>query len=91
MSNTISLDARCDRESDVLYISARRGAAAGGVEDEYGFAWRYAEDGQVLGVTMVDVDDFRTARMPVSAKEISRRLDIPISQAQVVLDRATVK
>jgi len=46
-----------DRDSDVLYISARQTFAARGVEDSHGVVWRYNPAEDLIGVTVVDFLD----------------------------------
>ncbi len=91
MDRILSFDVTYDRNGDVLYLSTRSDEATRGIEDENGCVWRYDKDGEVIGVTVVDFNDFWTARMPVLAAEMSRRFHIPLPEAQVVLDRAIEK
>ena len=49
MSDFKSFHATYDRDSHVLYISARRESAARGIEDPVGIVWRYGRDGELIG------------------------------------------
>lgn len=88
MASIISFNVTYDKESDVLYINTCRGPAARGIEDEHGFVWRYDEDGELIGVTVVGFTEFWTAHMRILVEEVSRQFHIPVPQAQIVLDRA---
>ncbi len=87
MSN-VSFNVTYDADSDVLYISTRRVAAARGIEDEYGIVWRYDRHGELIGATVVDFYDHWFNRRPLLAGEISRRFHVPPPQAMVVLEHA---
>jgi len=72
-----------DRDTDVLYISARQTFAARGVEDSHGVVWRYNPAEDLIGVTVVDFLDQRFAKQPKLAKEISSRFGGPEMQTSV--------
>ena len=88
MSKVSSFNVTYDRDSDVLYISTRREAAARGVEDSYGIVWRYDREGELIGATVVDFYDNWFNKQSQLADELSRRFHIPTPQAKVVLDHA---
>ena len=46
-----------DRESDVLYISRKDVPASRGSLDTHGLVWRYTHDGDVAGVTIMDLHE----------------------------------
>ncbi len=82
-----SFDVKYDCGSDVLYISTRIDSASRGIEDEYGFVWRYRDD-ELIGVTVIDFKDYWTFHIPILAGEISNRFHFPLSQVELVLHRA---
>jgi hypothetical protein len=72
----------------VLYVSARREAAARAVEDQRGIVWRYASDGSLIGATIMDFADIWSDKGEALADEIARHFDIPAPQALVVVEHA---
>ncbi len=75
-----------DQIADVLYISTRRDVSTRGVEDSYGVVWRYDSEGELIGATIVDFDDYWHDKHELLAKELSKRFDIPQRQALTVLE-----
>ena len=75
-----------DHDSDVLYVNLRREVAAKGIEDVGGIVWRYAEDGSILGMTLLDFRDFWRSHKPSLADKMSRQFGISFEQATNVID-----
>jgi uncharacterized protein YuzE len=88
MSNVTSFNVTYDADSDVLYISKRKAPAASGVQDKYGFVWRYDADGDLIGLTVLDFKDFWCAKRDILENEISEHFSISRAQANVVLSHA---
>jgi hypothetical protein len=67
-----------DRASDVLYVSVGRPRAARSREREPGLVWRHSvEDGQPIGVTIVDFLFYWLPKKNELATLIERRLGVP--------------
>lgn len=79
-----------DAAADVLYISHLRAPAVRSLEDEKGAVWRYAEDDQLVGVTLADFADIWIDDQPALASELSRRFGITALQAHGLVARAAV-
>jgi uncharacterized protein YuzE len=77
-----------DAEADVLYITQRSAAAARGVEDEFGIVWRFGEDDEILGATVVDFADRWIGDQTSLASHLSRRFGISALQASGLVARA---
>ena len=90
MARTTSFTVTYDSDGDVLYVSKRKTAAARGVEDQYGFVWRYDRDGELIGVTVTDFRNFWHDQKNVLAHEISTHFAITSKHANVVLDQAMI-
>jgi uncharacterized protein YuzE len=86
MNNVTSFNVTYDHDSDVLYLSRHAGSAERGVQDKYGFVWRYDREGELIGVTVVDFMDFWHANKQVLVREISEHFLIPEAYACIVLD-----
>jgi uncharacterized protein YuzE len=76
-----------DSASDVLYISTVKVAAARGVEDEHGILWRYAGNGELIGVTILDYRDLWYGRRRELAREMARKFHVPAGATERVLER----
>lgn len=83
-----SFNVAYDRDSDVLYITARKAPAHRGIEDAQGIVWRYDREGELIGVTIVDFYDRWHLQRPELARKLSSGFHIPERQAEIVLDRA---
>jgi uncharacterized protein YuzE len=79
---------RYDPNGDVLYIHVRREAATKAREDPQGVVWRYATDGTLIGVTLLDFRDSWLPRKAALADEISRRFSVPFGQASAAIESA---
>jgi uncharacterized protein YuzE len=89
MKNMSEFRVLYDRDSDVLYISTRDVAASRGVEDAAGIVWRYDSEGDLIGATVVDFDDYWGGpKRAELAKAIAKRFSIPETAADTVLDHA---
>lgn len=77
-----------DAGSDVLYISRRREPATRGVEDPHGIVWRYGGDGELIGATVLDFNDYWSDRRPALAEELSRHFHVSAPQAMGAVERA---
>jgi uncharacterized protein YuzE len=75
-----------DVHADVLYISTRRARSARGIEDSYGVVWRYDGEGELIGATIVDFNEYWHDKHELLSRELSKRFDIPRKQAETVLD-----
>jgi uncharacterized protein YuzE len=77
-----------DRGSDVLYLTLHRARAAHGVE-ENGIVWRYAADGTLLGITIMDLEDRWGSKKDALADVISLKIGkmgVPYSEIRTALD-----
>lgn len=82
-SSALALRARFDRSADVLYLSARPGVPARAREEEPGLVWRYAsDDGELVGLTVIDVSTYWAERRPELISRIARRFMIDQSEAE---------
>lgn len=88
MNDMPSFNVTYDRDSDVLYISARKVPAYHGIEDAQGIVWRYDRDGELIGITVVDFYDRWYLQRPELARRISEGFRIPQRQAKTVVDHA---
>jgi uncharacterized protein YuzE len=88
MRDLPSFNVAYDRDSDVLYISARKVPAYRGVEDAQGIVWRYDRNGELIGMTVVDFYDRWYSNRPELTRKISAAFDIPELQAETVLNHA---
>jgi uncharacterized protein YuzE len=89
MSKVTSFEVTYDAGSDVLYISKKKVPASRGVEDQYGFVWRYDADGNLIGLTVVDFQEFWTGKRSLLTQEMAEHFAISQAQADVVLDHVT--
>ena len=83
--NKLFLESRYDRESDVLYISAREEAATKGVEDCDGRVWRYGKDGILIGVTILDYQSTWRDKRDQLVKELAKRFSVSEGDAKYAL------
>ena len=88
MINMPSFNVTYDRDSDVLYISARKVAAHRGVEDAQGIVWRYDREGELIGITVVDFYDRWYGHRPELARKISEGFHVPERVATTVINHA---
>jgi uncharacterized protein YuzE len=88
MANVSSFNVTYDADSDVLYLSKRKAAAARGLEDGSGIVWRYDRNGELIGATVLDFHEIWAGRSDVLANELSIRFELPVPQMRVVVDRA---
>jgi uncharacterized protein YuzE len=86
MPKSTSFAVSYDSDADVLYISKRRAEAARGLEDKYGFVWRYDGDGKLIGLTVTDFQHFWHSKRDLLAKEIAAHFEISTAHADVVLE-----
>jgi uncharacterized protein YuzE len=86
MTDMTSFNVTYDRNSDVLYISARKAPAHRGIEDDQGIVWRYDRDGELIGVTIIDFYDRWYLHRPQLARALSRGFHVPETQAEVILN-----
>jgi uncharacterized protein YuzE len=91
MSDFKSFNVTYDRDSDVLYISARREPAARSIEDPIGVVWRYDRNGDLIGATLVDYGEMWYTRRAELAERLSRGFDIPVGQINAILNHAMDK
>ena len=89
MSDSKSFNVTYDRDSDVLYISARRDSAVHGIEDPVGIVWRYGRDGELIGVTIIDYGELWYPRREELAGRLSQGFHIPVGQIDAILNHAT--
>lgn len=75
-----------DRSADTLYILKRQEPATKGIEEPFGLVWRYGRDGGLIGVTILDFEDYWHDRHSELAQKLSQRFDIPVSQTRAFLD-----
>ena len=86
-----SFDARVsyDANADTLYIySVDPISVVRSVEDGRGIVWRYAEDGQVVGATVMDFHDFWAERPDELASELALRFGVARIVAAAIVDLA---
>jgi uncharacterized protein YuzE len=83
-----SLHAKYDRNSDVLYISAKREAAIRGIEDRSGIVWRYGSGGDLIGATIIDYFDLWRENKSALVKEIAEKFHVDTGYADELLKRA---
>jgi len=88
MSGISSFNVTYDRDGDVLYISKRKIPAARGIEDKFGIVWRYDNDGELIGATIVDFYERWFKDKDALAVRLSSEFHITPPQARVVLDHA---
>ena len=85
---TANLQTAYDRESDVLYITAKR-APADSREGMPGLFWRYSlNDGDLVGVTVFDYQTYWHPRIDVLAKQLATRFHLTNKSAKKVLENA---
>jgi uncharacterized protein YuzE len=88
MSNLKSFNVAYDRNSDVLYISARRDPAVRGIEDPVGIVWRYDREGELIGCTIIDYSELWYTRRHELAGRLSEGFHIPVGQVDAILNHA---
>lgn len=78
-----------DRNSDVLYITTRRGEpAARGVEDPAGIVWRYDGHNDLIGATVLDFREhwYQESRKPDLVHQLSCRFHVPPGQSTALVE-----
>jgi uncharacterized protein YuzE len=83
-----SFNVTYDRDSDVLYISSRREAAARGIEDPIGIVWRYDRDGELIGCTIIDYSKLWYTKRSELSGRLSDGFHIPVGQINAILSHA---
>lgn len=85
---TVSFNVSYDRRTDVLYISTRPADGVDARLDKSGILWRYDDEGELIGATIMDFRDRWLANQQTLAAKLSKRFHLPEHRASVVLDYA---
>ena len=88
MTKSVSFNVAYDARTDVLYITARREPSSRGIEDSHGIVWRYGENGDLIGATVVDFVEIWSDNDEGLATELASHFDIPQPQALNVVRHA---
>jgi len=82
-----ALTTNYDRMADTLYVSARRigKPAVAKEEDEPGIYWRYDSAGDLVGVTILDFEDFWRPKITELVAVLAQRFRIPYDDASRLL------
>ena len=83
-----SFSVEYDEDADVLYIGALGAAASQGVQDRYGFVWRYDGTGSPIGVTVVDFEHFWREKRETLERELAKHFSVTQAYASDVIDQA---
>jgi Protein of unknown function (DUF2283) len=76
-----------DHAADVLYLTTRPDARARSREEQPGLVWRYSvNDGELIGLTVVDFSTYWGERRPELIGRVAERFSLPARDAQEALD-----
>lgn len=86
MTNNInSFNVFYDDRSDVLYARVRSDAVYRTVEDSDGIFWRYADNGELIGATVLDFNCSWRSTVDNLISILSETLEVPLSQVDVAI------
>lgn len=72
---------RYDRMADVLYLYTDRNAPAMACEDERGIVWRFRDNDEVVGATIIDYHELWGNRVQELARALAERFHVSTGSA----------
>lgn len=82
------LHTRYDRRADVLYLFTDRNAPATAREDAMGIVWRYADDSELVGATIIDFHEIWSGRRAELTDALASHFRLPRRRAAKALEAA---
>lgn len=82
------LHTRYDRRADVLYLFTDRNRPAIAKEDSMGIVWRYADNFELVGATIIDFHEIWSDRMAELAEALANQFHLPRQRAAKALEAA---
>lgn len=82
------LHTRYDRRADVLYLFTDYNAPATAREDDMGIVWRYADNSELVGATIIDFHEIWAERISELTAALASHFHLPPASAAKALEDA---